>query len=201
MQKPERYFKVYFDEGENGNMKYCVEEKNIDSEWEFIPLLVQGYVRCLGCLKKWWFGHDKEASEFLLGIVSKILLLFFENIDLILNQLKTDANFNVLNFLIDKDTGNQGEDAFLGKIFHSFSETKNRNEIFANVHSKYEIKISPHGPVVMYNVFLMNSFIQVQSFVAMLSHLLPRLNKAKSFIFFLCYMVETNKNMLMWIIK
>ena len=193
MQEIERYFKIYFDEGGNNNMRYYIEEKSIDSEWEFIPLLTQGYVRCLNNLKK-GFGHDMEASELFHNIIRRILLLSYENIDLINRDFNDNLNFNILKFLIGKDTETRADGSFLSKIFDAFSETDNKDEITANVNVKYEIKIGTKGHAVMYHVsFRINSFIQFQSYIIMLSHLLPRLKNFKSFIFFLNYMIEIDK--------
>ena len=173
-------------------MKYYVEEAHISSYWEYIPLLAQGYVRCLNNLKK-TFSHDKEASGLLLGIERRISLLSSRNIGLIKSCFNDNSSFNVLKFLIDKDT-ETAEEAVLYKLFSSFSETKNKNEITANINVKYEIKIGPNGHAVMYDVsFRINSFIQIQSYIIMLAHILPRFNNYKSFLFFLGYMIEIDK--------
>jgi len=190
------YFKIFFDEGGNDNALYYIEEEYVNSYLELIPLLIQGYIRCLNNLKK-TFGHDKESSEFLLSFVERILMLSNRNIDLIRDYFNESDSFNVLNFIIDKDTENMGDEAFLHKIFSSFSETKNKNEIVANVNIKYEIKIGQNGNAVMYDVsFRINNFIQVQSYIRMLAHLLPRLNNFKMFLFFLSYMIEIDKEII-----
>lgn len=193
MEEIQRYFKIYFDEGGNNNLKYYIEEENLDSYWEFIPLLVQGYIRCLNNLKT-VSGHDKNTSDLFYKIVKRILLLSYENIDSIEKCFKDDNSFNILSYLIGKDIETKKGEAFLSEVFNSFIETKNRNEITADVDVKYEIKISTNGRVVMYCVSpKISNFIQIQSYIIMIAHLLPRLNSFKSFIFLLNYMIEIDK--------
>ena len=184
MQEP--CIKIFFNKS-----NYFIEENDINCEWEIIPLLVQGYLRCLNCLKNPIRGQDEQATADFLYIIREILSIFRENMDFIENNI-SNQDFNIIGFL--KDTDNNGsKKPYLSKIFDYFDDIESKDNI-DNIDSysciKYEIKL---GPVVMYHIPIsVGNYMQIYAYLFMFKKLLPLLNKKNAFTFFLIYMVKIN---------
>lgn len=193
MKELERFVKISFDEGGKNNTKYFWEESHTETELEIIPLLVQGYVRCLNTCKSSFFSHDKKESETLHYIIRRILLVAWKNIDLIQeNYEKFGYKFDIIEFIKMLDKKWEIEEVL--SILDAFQRTDNIKEISSNVYVKYEVKVGERGTVIMYHPSRrINSFIQITSYIILLKTLLPRLNNFNVLMFFIKYMVEVDK--------
>ncbi len=156
---------------------------NINGVWEIIPLLTQGYIRCLNNLKHKIKGQDLEASEEFILTIRRALIILYKNFEFIKNNL-TNPKFDIIDFLKLED--NKSGNSLIYKVFEYSQEIK--NEATSNTFFKYEIKIGPIGPVVMYSGSLqMANFHQVCSYLLLFKHHLPRIKNWKYFLFFLQY--------------
>ncbi len=189
MNELERYIKVSFDIGDNANnIAYSVEEKNLNSEFEYIPLLAQGYVRCIFSLKYGFFKHDESATKVLRVLVREILSLSADNIVEIKSGFNLDSKFDVTSLLKNKSEKGGGN---FHSFISSFERVQNEKELPASVSVNYEIKIDSKGSMVMYHTpARMTNIIQIQAYVLMLAYLLSRFGGFDSFLFFYNYMIE-----------
>lgn len=190
MQPLERFFKVYFD-GRGHNLKYYIEEKNINTESSSIILLTQGHIRSLNLI------YEQKIATMLHDVMRRILVLSIENQKLIEDEFR-NSDFNIVDFLINREKQDYKTDnIFLGPFFNNFIETKNVHEVTTNVYIKYEINM---GMVFQKISLHLNDLIIFQTYIIMLKHLLPRLPNAKAFFFFIFYIfyieneIDENKN-------